>query len=360
MKQSLSLNLQSNPTEPQVVQQYHNQVQQVVQSLTQYGSTNERPTTNLFIGRRFFDTTLNQPVTWNGSQWVGQSTSTSSSNNQIIQTTTTAGGSVGQVLISNGSKIAPTWSFIPVSSLSTSYLTLGSTNIALGATSTTLAGLTSVTSTTFTGTLNGNASSATNIGGGLQGNIPYQTGPGATSFLTTGSSNQVLISGLTPGWTNTPTLTGTNFTGIPNAGLTNSSLTIGSTNIALGATSATLAGLTSVASDKYIVSGSTCSIAAGPGAGTGPTVSVTGKANAGTITITTGTGPSASAVIATITYPVAYSTNSYPVISWASSNSSTSLSDIWVSGTASTFTINAKTALTATTTYTWNFISLGV
>src|SRR5262249_46807157 len=40
-------------------------------------------------------------------------------------------------------------------------LTIGSTNIALGATSTTLAGLLSVTSTTFTGGLTGNSSTAT-------------------------------------------------------------------------------------------------------------------------------------------------------------------------------------------------------
>lgn len=45
--------------------------------------------------------------------------------------------------------------------LANSSLTIGSTNISLGATSTTLAGLTSVTSTTFVGALTGNASTAT-------------------------------------------------------------------------------------------------------------------------------------------------------------------------------------------------------
>lgn len=45
--------------------------------------------------------------------------------------------------------------------LANSSLTIGSTNIALGATSTTLAGLTSVTSTAFVGALTGNASTAT-------------------------------------------------------------------------------------------------------------------------------------------------------------------------------------------------------
>jgi len=45
--------------------------------------------------------------------------------------------------------------------LANSSLTIGSTNISLGATSTTLAGLSSVTSTTFVGALTGNASTAT-------------------------------------------------------------------------------------------------------------------------------------------------------------------------------------------------------
>jgi hypothetical protein len=39
-------------------------------------------------------------------------------------------------------------------------------------------------------------------------------------------------------------LTGTNVTGVPNAGLVNSSVTIGSTSVSLGATAATIAGLT--------------------------------------------------------------------------------------------------------------------
>jgi hypothetical protein len=50
---------------------------------------------------------------------------------------------------------------IPNSALNNSSVTVGSTSIALGATATTLAGLTSVTSTTFVGDLTGNASSAT-------------------------------------------------------------------------------------------------------------------------------------------------------------------------------------------------------
>ena len=50
---------------------------------------------------------------------------------------------------------------IPNSALNNSSITIGSTAISLGSTATTIAGLTSVTSTTFVGALTGNASSAT-------------------------------------------------------------------------------------------------------------------------------------------------------------------------------------------------------
>ena len=89
------------------------------------------------------------------------------------------------------------------------------------------------------------ATTATNIAGGAAGSIPYQTGSGATSLLAAGTG--VLVGGSTPSYTTTPTLTGTNFSNIPNGALSNSTVTIGTTSLALGATSLTLGGLTSVA-----------------------------------------------------------------------------------------------------------------
>jgi hypothetical protein len=50
---------------------------------------------------------------------------------------------------------------IPNSALTNSSITVGSTAISLGGSATTIAGLTSVTSTTFVGALTGNASTAT-------------------------------------------------------------------------------------------------------------------------------------------------------------------------------------------------------
>ena len=90
----------------------------------------------------------------------------------------------------------------------------------------------------------GSATTANNLSGGAAGSIPYQTGAGATSMLAAGSG--VLVGGSTPSYSTTPSLTGTNFSAIPNAALSNSSVTIGTTAISLGATSLTLGGLTSV------------------------------------------------------------------------------------------------------------------
>src|ERR1019366_3576626 len=193
--------------------------------------------------------------------------------NEII-----ASGSVGAITLSLPQAIntgaAPSFAgtnftSIPNGALTNNTVTVGSTSIALGASATTIAGLTSVTSTTFVGALTGNASTATsattatNMAGGTANQIAYQTGAGASSFFSAanygvqiyGSTGVptslagaagVLVgsAGANPAFSTTPTLTGTNFTGIPNAGLSNASLTIGSTSIALGATVTSFAGVT--------------------------------------------------------------------------------------------------------------------
>lgn len=139
------------------------------------------------------------------------------------------------------------------------------TNLGVSGASVTMAGANALTLTTTgptnitfptSGTLAttaGSTTTAINISGGAAGSVPYQSAASTTAFLAAGTASQVLVSGASsPAWTNTPTLTGTNFTGIPNAGLTNSSLTIGSTSISLGGTSTTLAGLTSVTSTTFV------------------------------------------------------------------------------------------------------------
>ena len=67
-----------------------------------------------------------------------------------------------------------------------------------------------VTATTFIGNLTGTATTATNIAAGTAGQLPYQTGPGATGFVGPGTAGQILVSGGTgtPVYQNTLTLAG--------------------------------------------------------------------------------------------------------------------------------------------------------
>jgi len=149
------------------------------------------------------------------------------------------------------------------------------------------------------------ATTATNLAGGAASQIPYQTGSGATSFIANGTTGQFLTSNgsSAPSWTTSsasvtisdqtssastfyPTFvsttsgsassintsstklqyvpstgtfsstvfsgSGASLTSIPNAALVNSSVTIGSTGVALGATVTTFAGLTSVTSTTFV------------------------------------------------------------------------------------------------------------
>ena len=119
-----------------------------------------------------------------------------------------------------------TFSNIGNSSLTNSSLTINGTSVSLG-------GSITVTAT---------ASNALTIGAGLSGTSYNGSSPvtiAIDSTVVTLSGSQTLTNKSISGSTNT-------FTNIPNSGLTNSSLTIGTTNIALGGTSLTLAGLTSV------------------------------------------------------------------------------------------------------------------
>ena len=157
----------------------------------------------------------------------------------------------------------------------------------------------------FSGVLNGTASAATNLAGGIASQIPYQTASGATAFIPNGTTGQALLSNGTsaPSWgtvsasisitdqtsssstfyplfspttsgssstfdtsstklkyiPSTGTLISTVFSGsgasltnIPNGALTNSSITIGSTAVNLGGTATIIAGLSSVTSTTFI------------------------------------------------------------------------------------------------------------
>jgi hypothetical protein len=117
---------------------------------------------------------------------------------------------------------ANTFTNLPNNALTNSSITLGSTTVSLGGTATSITNLELITPT---------IASIVNTG--------TLTLPTSTDTLVGRATTDTFTNKSISGSTNT-------FTNIPNNGLTNSSLTIGSTAISLGATSLTLAGLTSV------------------------------------------------------------------------------------------------------------------
>lgn len=79
----------------------------------------------------------------------------------------------------------------------------------------------------------------------------------------------------------------------------------------------------------------------------------------GFVALTTGTSPTASAVLATITYNLAYS--SAPVVVITPANAATAslmaAQAVWVNIGTGNFTINTNgTALGASTAYKWNYV----
>ena len=128
-------------------------------------------------------------------------------------------------------------SSIPNSQLANSSLTVGSTSINLGATASTIAGLTSLTATTL---YSGVADAANSIAI-ASGNIVFE-GSTANGYETTLTATDA-----TADRTLTlPNESGTILTTASTITPTVNSLTIGSTSIALGATASTIAGLTSL------------------------------------------------------------------------------------------------------------------
>jgi hypothetical protein len=129
-------------------------------------------------------------------------------------------------------------------------------SVAEGGTGTASPGLVAGTNVTITGSWP-NQTINSSGGGGMTypgAGIPVSTGSAWSTSITpgtgvpaalavnTGSAGAFVVNGGAGGTPSSLTLT--NATGLPNAGLLNSSVTIGSTNVSLGATAATIAGLT--------------------------------------------------------------------------------------------------------------------
>ena len=178
--------------------------------------------------------------------------------------------------------ILSTGSSIANGNLANSTVTVGSTSIALGATATTIAGVTSLTSTTLEGTTTVRVGAADAANGLLlnSSGITFEgstanahettlsvTDPTADRAITfpdaggtvvlLGSLSVASGSGLT--YNNSTGESGTS--AIPNGQLANSSVTVGSTAIALGGSATTITGLTSVTTTGLIVDDQTSGLA---------------------------------------------------------------------------------------------------
>lgn len=178
--------------------------------------------------------------------------------------------------------ILSTGSSIANGNLANSTVTVGSTSIALGATATTIAGVTSLTSTTLEGTTTVRVGAA-DAANGLLLNSSGITFEGSTAnahettlsvtdptadraivfpdaggtVVLLGSLSAAAGSGLTYN-------SGTGEFGtsaIPNGQLANSSVTVGSTAIALGGSATTIAGLASVTTTALVVNDQTGGLA---------------------------------------------------------------------------------------------------
>ena len=162
--------------------------------------------------------------------------STSASDTFVTGATFTTGTATLTRNDGNTVDIAGIWTNIPNSALVNQGFTLGSTVIELGDVVGTVAGLTSVTSTTFVGALTGNADTATALASGQNFSISGDITASAVSFDGTGA---VALSATIDNGA------------VTNAKLANDSVTVGTTEIDLGTSSTTLAGLTSVTSTAF-------------------------------------------------------------------------------------------------------------
>ena len=202
--------------------------------------------------------------------------STADANETILTAADATGGDKTLTLPNETGTILSTASSIANSNLANSAVTIGSTSVSLGATVTTFAGLSSLTSTTLVGTtlISGSADAANSIKI-ASGNIVFE-GSSANDFETTltvtnptadrtitfpdaagtvvllGSLSVAAGSGLTYN-------SGTGQFGtssIPNAQLANSQVTIGNTAVALGSTVTTYTGLASITSTAVVTNDS--------------------------------------------------------------------------------------------------------
>jgi hypothetical protein len=199
------------------------------------------------------------------------------------------------------------------------------------------------------------------------GNYNTVLGSNALYGNSTGTGNTAIgyntIYSNTTGNYNTAIGYGSNVTGnVSNSTAIGYGASVSTANsIQLGNTSVTLVNTSATVSAKHLKGNSTTpTIAASTGAGTTPSgVTVTGTDMSGVVALTTGTSPTINAVLATITYNLAYSTAPVVVITPANAATASLMAAqaVWINIGTSNFSINTNTtALTASTAYKWNYV----
>jgi hypothetical protein len=143
----------------------------------------------------------------------------------------------------------------------------------------------------------GQSAHVINASGAIGLNTNLGTTPALSGTTNFGTAGQVLVSAgnaATATWSSTPTLTGTNFTGIPNGGLTNSTITFGATSQALGSTVSALNAVSIGASTastgiftQLTVNGSNLNTAISPTGTSTVTIAPGGATTLGTAGVTT-------------------------------------------------------------------------
>ena len=293
--------------------------------------------------------------------------------------------SAGTGISYNSSTGAISTSAIPNSSLANSSVTVGTTAISLGSSSTTLGGLTSVTSTSFTGALTGNADTATtatkwaaartlSLSGDLSGSVSFD-GSANVTLNATVINNSVALGADTTGDYVQNLTAGSGITVSNNSGegstptvavdstvvaLKADTHYIGTTSVALNRSSGNLAltGITSVTMPGS-VSGSVQVIpAAAAGTGTvltlpATTGTVITSGDTGTVTNTMLAGSIANAKLANSSVTVGTTAISLG----SSSTTLAGLTSVTSTGFTGALTGNADTATTLKTARTINGVS---
>lgn len=100
---------------------------------------------------------------------------------------------------------------------------------------------------------------------------------------------------------------------------------------------------------------------ANAGSGASAVMQIHARNLGGQFSLTTGTGTSAGAQVRIDYFSLTYSTTSYAVLIEANTNAGAAkgTSEVYLSSDSTGFTIFANNALSASTTYTWNYIVMG-